>query len=571
MQNPDDAKSIAFALNPRATQVGQSEYKTSCPVSANHKHNDKNPSLTIGNRDGKLVWHCHGGCNQSDVMYALIDRGLLSPAGTPSAPTKPAVQTPAEVNEAALQYLYRRELSDETIAHFKIGSSNNAVVFPYYLDGELQHTKTKFLQEREGGQYLQSKGGGKCYYNLDSIDFTRPVIIVEGEGDAHASHESGHGNVISVPNGAALAGDDPFKREFIASTLERFDPTPTIIIATDGDAAGISLREKLADVYGRDRCSYIDTYPDGCKDLSDVLIKYSSDEVDLLISSATAYPVKGLQSADEHRDAVLQLYREGRSRGVSTGYENIDKFYTIQTGELEIVTGIPGSGKSNWIDQLIINTSKSELFKHAVCSFENPPDQHLASLSEKFAGASFVGHEGVKITEDQLHEAVDFIDKHVTFIRLSDDTPPTVDAILRHARAAVLRFGIKTLTIDPWNYVLQSRQGQTETEYVSETLSKLRNFAQRHGVHVWLVAHPSKMLRSADGSVPAPTGMDILGSVHFFTKADVLTCIHRNPTVSPADVEVHFRKVRFKTTGSPASCDLRYSMATGCYQVPADV
>ena len=266
---------------------------------------------------------------------------------------------------------------------------------------------------------------------------------------------------------------------------------------------------------------------------------------------------------------MKKLYRDGRARGMSTGYKSVDEYYTVQLGELEIVTGHPGTGKSNWLDQVNVNLSKQFGTRHAVCSFENPADQHLAILAEKYVEKSFVGHNGIRLAEDELEEAVDWIDKHFFFLRLEDDDHPTVDTILRLARAVVMRFGIQTLTIDPWNYIEQSRdRGQNETEYVSAVLGKLRNFAQRLGVHVYLVAHPAKMMKDKDGSIPAPTGMDISGSNNFWTKADVLTVIHRHPTVNPHAVEVIFRKVRFKTTGTPGAVDLNYELSSGCYRQP---
>ena len=102
-------------------------------------------------------------------------------------------------------------------------------------------------------------------------------------------------------------------------------------------------------------------------------------------------------------------------------------------------------------------------------------------------------------------------------------------------------------------------------------LGKLRNFAQRLGVHVFLVAHPAKMWRDKDGSIPAPTGMDISGSNNFWTKADVLTVIHRHPTVDPQSVEIIFRKIRFKTTGTPGAVDIKYNLQSGCYEESNDV
>lgn len=48
------------------------EWSSKCPVQANHKNGDKNPSLSIGEGpDGKVLLHCHAGCTTPDVARAL--------------------------------------------------------------------------------------------------------------------------------------------------------------------------------------------------------------------------------------------------------------------------------------------------------------------------------------------------------------------------------------------------------------------------------------------------------------------------------------------------------------------
>jgi putative DNA primase/helicase len=52
-----------------------------CPA-----HNDTNPSLSITEVNGKVLFHCHGCRSQSAVLNALRDRGLW-PIGSSTAPT----------------------------------------------------------------------------------------------------------------------------------------------------------------------------------------------------------------------------------------------------------------------------------------------------------------------------------------------------------------------------------------------------------------------------------------------------------------------------------------------------
>lgn len=55
-------------------------------------------------------------------------------------------------------------------------------------------------------------------------------------------------------------------------------------------------------------------------------------------------------------------------------------------------------------------------------------------------------------------------------------------------------------------------------------LLQVKRWAQRHMVHVWLVAHP-KSFEEWDGSPPSM--YDISGSAHWYNKADMGVVVHR--------------------------------------------
>ena len=61
-------EAIARALGGR--KVGQG-WTARCPA-----HDDREPSLSIRDADGKVLVRCHAGCNQRDVIAALKARGL---------------------------------------------------------------------------------------------------------------------------------------------------------------------------------------------------------------------------------------------------------------------------------------------------------------------------------------------------------------------------------------------------------------------------------------------------------------------------------------------------------------
>lgn len=105
-----------------------------------------------------------------------------------------------------------------------------------------------------------------------------------------------------------------------------------------------------------------------------------------------------------------------------------------------------------------------------------------------------------------------------------------------------LSYGIRGLVIDPYNELDHQRPSNvSETEYVSQMLTKIKRFAQHYDVATWFVCHP-KQIQNWTGA--APNLYDISGSAHFVNKADVGLVVHRvrdelaqqqNPTGQPND------------------------------------
>jgi twinkle protein len=93
-------------------------------------------------------------------------------------------------------------------------------------------------------------------------------------------------------------------------------------------------------------------------------------------------------------------------------------------------------------------------------------------------------------------------------------------------------------------------------------LSKVKRFAQNHGVHIWIVAHPTKLPRE-NGSLPVPTLYDISGGANWANKADIGVAVHRPGPRADTQIVVH--KVRFKAVGRPGTVTLRWDGATGRY------
>jgi len=129
----------------------------------------------------------------------------------------------------------------------------------------------------------------------------------------------------------------------------------------------------------------------------------------------------------------------------------------------------------------------------------------------------------------------------------------------------VLRYGIRGLLVDPYNELDHRRPGNvSETEYVSQMLTRIKRFAAHHDVHVWFVAHP-RQLQNWRGE---PPGLyEISGSAHFVNKCDNGLVVHRNRTdpARASEVRILVQKVRNKVAGRIGETTLLYDRASGRY------
>ena len=442
----------------------------------------------------------------------------------------------------------------------KLNKVGKAIGFPYHKGGKLIGVKYRCIETKD---FTQDTGGNHEFYGIDGIDTSQGVIIVEGEIDALTLRECGITNVLSVPSGAPMkvsngkvdASEDK-KFEFVWNAFDVLKSVPFVTIATDSDTAGQACAEELARRIGKDRCR-LTSIP--AKDLNEVFLTSGADAVKQIIDSAQPYPVAGLSQATKFEDRLNELWDRGNGKGQSTGYSNVDQIYTVAQGQLTVVTGYPSSGKSNFVDQLMVNLARASDWKFAICSFENQPEIHISRLMEIYTGKRFLeGNE--RMTTDQRETAFKWVDEHFLFLDSEGAEPSTIDSILERAKVAVARTGIRGLVIDPYNYI-DNKGNASETEFISNMLTRVQAFAKAFGVHVFFVAHPSKITRSGM-DLPRPDGMSISGSMAWWAKADCGLTVHRQkgPTV-----EIAVWKCRYRWIGTQGETTLSYQKTTGTY------
>jgi len=540
--------------------------RTTCPSCSHERTKSKERCLNIDRKDVGIVWSCHH-CGWSGLApYQRYARKEQRPM------TRPEPVANAPLSKDAIAYLAQRGISEAvaqavslyTVKRYvqKVGGETDCIAFPYIRNGGVINTKYRSIAQKG---FSQDVNGEQVFYLIDDINPAEPIVIVEGEIDALTCREVGLNNVVSVPSGAPIKVSegrvDPTedrKFSFVWDAHDVLNKTPYVVLASDGDIAGTALKEELARRIGKARCRVVE-YPEGCKDLNDVLLKHGKQAVIDTVSNAQAYPIDGLFDTSKYADQVEELYQKGFGSGESVGYTNVDELYTVVQGQVTIVTGYPSSGKSNFVDQIMMNLAMAKDWKFAICSFENPPPLHIAKLCELHLRKPFFAGLTARMTEEEKTSAMRFLNEHFVFLD-SQNSDNTIESILDRAQSAVQRLGVRGLVIDPYNFINLERDG-TETDAISKMLTKVQAFAKSAGIHVWFVAHPAKMLRTGD-DMPVPDGMAVAGSMAWWAKADCGITVHRKEGI---DVLIKVWKCRWRWVGKVGETTLQYDKVTGCY------
>jgi twinkle protein len=455
--------------------------------------------------------------------------------------------TPANFNEVSTNvetWFGTRGISKQTLRELKVtegpewmpqtSKQENTIQFNYFMGDQLINVKY-----RDGRKNFKLyKGAEKVFYNINSIVGYDWCVIVEGEMDVLALHEAGIKNAISVPNGATLNSNN---LDYLDNCIDYFEDKTKIILAVDADEPGQALRQEFIRRLGAEVCYLVDF--NGQKDANEYLIENGADKLKDVISKCTQVPLEGVTTLYDIQDEVKEFVKNGFKPGFQVGLKNFDRIFSTYTGQFITVTGIPSSGKSDFVDQMVVGYNNLYGWKTAFASPENQPTYlHAHKLMRKtwedMPTQADIGSNKWKQVSDKVNDNYFFIDMDRY----------TLDDVLRKGAELVKRKGIKCLVIDPYNKV---RDVNCKTEdvnrYTMEYLTKIETFAKKYDVLVFIVAHPTKMYKGSDGKIEEPTMYNIKGGGEWYDASYHGLLVHRDYEAKTTKVKV--LKVKFQNLG----------------------
>lgn len=536
--------------------------KIICPSCSNQRKpvHRRDPVLSIRYETDRILykcWHCG-----IEGIVPMQERATAARTVVQMRP--PPLRSPPEIaTDGALTWL-------ETERHIPkpIAQAMGVVSGSRWIRGQAEPVECiGFGYKNEGQTYavkwrsfpakgFTQDGAAQTLYLADTVEPGGDLVLCEGEIDALSFHTAGL-PAVSIPSGGIEAGtrDDGAKLRWMQHHDELLQAAKRIYLAADADSIGETTAQELARRLGKARCYRI-TYPEGCKDTNDVLVQLGTDAVRKLIELATPWPVEGVRSVADLTDRVLNLYERGLPPGLTTGWSNVDPLFSVAPGSLIVLTGTPGSGKSTWLDNLLVNMMIRHRYRVAYASFENPTEVHLAKLLSLWRMEPFGRGRTERMSEASVREGLAWLNDRAAFLDL--DEAPTVEGLLSRFDACIRRFGSNACVIDPFNFIRLSGEGDTES--INRMLAELKVFALSREVAIFIVAHPSKPFGMPDDWVP--TGYSISGSAHWFNRADFGLTVARRM----AHVELHVWKCRFAHQGKQGVANLVFDPVTAAYE-----
>ena len=141
---------------------------------------------------------------------------------------------------------------------------------------------------------------------------------------------------------------------------------------------------------------------------------------------ARPVPLENVTTFKDIEDEVTDFVRNGFKRGFQVGLPNFDNIFSTYTKQFITVTGIPSSGKSDFVDQMVVGYNREYQWKTAFASPENAPTfLHAHKLMRKVWGD--MPNKG-DIGRDKWNKVANHVNDNFFFI---DMERYTLESVLR--------------------------------------------------------------------------------------------------------------------------------------------
>jgi len=420
---------------------------THCPA-----HEDHDPSLSVGEKNGRVVLHCHAGCSQEAVIEALRAPGVW-----PASRRDESAAYPHGRRDSVR--VTRYELRDPegrlVVVHLREDRPNGKRMWWEQPDGTLGLGGTRTADLPLYGLHLHKNRSGE------------PVILVEGEKAAQALIDAGRFAAGTVTGASGTPSDDVLR-----SLVGR-----RVYVWPDNDEAGRTHMTRIAQgLVGLGTIprwiEWTDAPPAG--DAADFTAQHGAGEMlDRLLEAAASFRYD--TSADPARTGVVLIPASSiRPERIRWAWSS-----RIPFGTVSLVVGQPGFGKSTVLMESCARWTRGQLagdVEHVTLSvvIASAEDHRAATLVPRLTAAG-ADLERVSFPEFRTMEGLS------RGIVLPDD--------LASLESQLRAVGARILVLDPLVAYLSGRVNSWNDQQVRRALAPLAKMAEALDLACACVVH----------------------------------------------------------------------------------
>lgn len=433
-----------------------------------------------------------------------------------------------KTSDKAVEYLQKRGISKEIAERYHITikkDTDNILVFPF-LDPDknlitVKYRKTDFNKATDNNKEWFEANCKPILFGMYQCDDYDKLIITEGQIDSLSVAEAGYKNAVSVPNGANGFTWVPYCWDWVSKFTE-------IIVFGDCENNKVTLADQIRQKFHRNNIKVvrIKDYKD-CKDANELLQKYGSESIVNAVNNAEL-----VESDRIIRASSVEAVDVENTPAISTGIDGLNKAMSggFRKGELIVLTGKRGDGKSTFASQLVSNVLNDESTKVFMYSGE------MININVKrWIDMQLVGRREIYNSEiDKLNAW--YYDRLFFF----DNTAITEDEdveVLKIAEQAINKYGCNFIVIDNLMTALDSGNNDIY-KMQSSFAKKCAALARRTEAIVLLIAHPRK------SNVEQFDNDFISGSADITNAANYVFCYQRDKHFSDEERKLTVNKNR---------------------------
>lgn len=568
-------------ISPKSYRTG-SEHRLECPKCHGGSTHEKSLSLTIDN-DGGAVWVCFRACGWKGNIPSK--RNILN--FRQKAYIQPQEHMDQDVASWVTEYFQARKIGQDTLDELGIYSAFHympeieerieCIVFPYRQNGILQRRKYRGFQIREGNApilerierkfHAQDKDSAPALMNFDAIN-PELVVFCEGETDLCAIYESGYSSVITLPDGSPSLNKEgkPINlqdQRFLPLHLnkKRLDEVKIFILAGDKDEVGQRYMGAIEDILGPRRCKFV-TWPSGCKDAGETLMKHGKEAVQKAIEAAQFSSKVGVVKTTF--DGVIERMSEMDIPGLSLGIDSLDGVLRLPAhGGMVLLTGQPGRGKTSFTNWLMAQSILKYNWNWVAYAAEGYGGEGATiNLMKTLAYLKLSHIPHTRLGDNELEQAYQIATKKCDFLDTKKDVNKRIETILANIDWMREFKPVNGVLIDPWNAVdvNNERKAFREDEHLNQILGTVNDWSHDTNTMVLICVHPRTLRAGKDGKVAEISGYDLAGGAAFFNKTDAGYTISRT---EDDHMKINNWKARYNNWSKLGSAELLYDWKTG--------